>query len=36
MGTQGKNKHDDPIFLLQFFSFLYMAVNYCVKFKKSG
>lgn len=37
MRTQDKNKQGDPIFLLQFFNVLYMAVNYCAKFeKKSG
>ena len=28
-----KNKHGDPIFLLQIFNFLYMAVNWA-KFEK--
>lgn len=33
-GTQGKNKHYVPIFLSQFFSFLYLDVNnYCTKLK---
>ena len=27
MGTQRENKHEDPIFLLQFFNVLCMAVN---------
>ena len=34
MGTQGENKHVDPIFLLQFSNVLYMADN-CAKFEKS-
>ena len=34
MGTQGKNKHGDPIFLLQFMNVLYM-VDICVKFEKN-
>ena len=32
-GTQGENKHGDPIFLLQFLNVLYMADN-CAKFEK--
>ena len=34
MGTQGKNKHGDPILLLQFMNVLYM-VDICVKFEKN-
>lgn len=33
-GMQDKNSQGDPIFLLQFFNVLYMAVNYCAKFEK--
>ena len=33
MGTQGENKHVDPIFLLQFSNVLYMA-DICAKFEK--
>ena len=33
MGTQGKNKHSDPILLLQFMNVLYM-VDIFVKFEK--
>ena len=35
MGTQGKNKHSDSIFLLHFLNVLYMADN-CAKFEKKG
>ena len=34
MGTQGKNKHSDPISLLQFMNVLYM-VDIFVKFEKN-
>ena len=34
MGTQGENKHVDPIFLLQFSNVLYMADNFA-KFEKN-
>ena len=34
-GMQDKNSQGDPIFLLQFFNVLYMAVNYCAKFEKN-
>ena len=34
MGTQGENKHVDPIFLLQFSNVLYMA-DICAKFEKN-
>ena len=34
MGTQGENKHLDPIFLLQFSSVQYMA-EICAKFEKN-
>ena len=35
MGTQGENKHVDPIFLLQFSNVLYMA-DICAKFEKKS
>ena len=34
MGTQGENKHVDPIFLLQFSNVLYIA-DICAKFEKN-
>ena len=34
MGTQGENKHLDPIFLLHFSSVQYMA-EICAKFEKN-
>ena len=34
MGTQGENKHFDPIYLLQFLNFLRM-VDICAKFEKN-
>ena len=35
MGTQGENKHVDPVFLLQFSNVLYMA-EICAKFEKKS
>ena len=35
MRTQDKNRQGYPIFLLQFFNVLYMAVTYCAKFEKN-
>ena len=34
MGNQGKNKHGEPIFLLQYMNVLYLA-DICVKFEKN-
>ena len=34
MGTQGENKHFDPIYLLQFLNVLCM-VDICAKFEKN-